>query len=141
MGMIHEEMQSAFHPDHWTDLCKSGLSPETIQALGIYSARPGDIPKLLGWSPTGVQSALVFPYPGDEGFCRVKIFPPYRDKAGHIVKYLQKRKSGVHIYIPPLARAVLKDPTVPLYWTEGEKKAGRAWQDTLPCNGLGGLWN
>jgi Domain of unknown function (DUF3854)/Domain of unknown function (DUF927) len=139
--MIHSDVQSAFHPDHWADLVKSGLTPETIQTLRIYSARPDDIPKLIGWVPEGLMSALVFPYPGTNGFCRVKVFPPLIDKCRHIVKYLQKRRSGVHLYVPPLAQSVLKDPTVPLAWSEGEKKAACACQAGLPCGGLGGLWN
>ena len=83
----------ALHPDHLADLRQSGLNDETIAALGIHSARPQDIPKLVGWDPPNVTSALVFPY--DAGFCRVKVFPPYKDKDGRAVKYLQRPDSGV----------------------------------------------
>jgi Domain of unknown function (DUF927)/Domain of unknown function (DUF3854) len=130
-----------FHPDHWTDLCKSGLSPETIQSLGLYSARPADIPKLIGWAPEGVTSALVFPYPYNNGFCRVKVFPSFRDNSGHENRYLQRKGSGVHIYVPPLAHAVRHDPSVDWSWAEGEKKAGKACQEGIICAGIGGLWN
>ncbi len=135
------ELQASFHPDHWADLKNSGLSDETIRALGIHSARPGDIPKLIGWTPPKVRSALVFPYPGENGFCRVKVFPPFTNAAGHSVKYLQRKRSGVRLYLPPLAQSVVKDPTVPFAWTEGEKKSARLVQDGRPCGGLGGLWN
>ena len=110
--MHDDELRIHFQPDHWEDLCNSGLSPETIQSLGIYSARPGDIPKLIGWAPEGVRSALVFPYPNNNGFCRVKVFPPLMDKSGHTKKYLQRKNSGVHLYLPPLAYAVRHDPSV-----------------------------
>lgn len=120
---------------------KSGLTEETIQALGLYSARPGDIPKLVRFDPPGVQSVLVFPYPGEDGFCRVKVFPAYRDKDGHTVRYLQRPGSGVRLYRPPLAEQVRPDPTIPLGWVEGEKKAAKACQEGVPCYGLGGLWN
>ena len=96
----------SLHPDHLADLRQSGLTDETIQALGLYSARPGDISRLVGFDPPGVESALVFPYLGEDGFCRVKVFPPYKDKNGHTVKYLQKPGSGVRLYIPPLAEKV-----------------------------------
>lgn len=140
---IPTELRDSFHPDHWVDLQHSGLSPETIQALGIHSARPGDIPKLIGWMPAGVMSVLAFPYPGEgeKGFSRLKVFPPFTNGAGHTVKYLQRKRSGVRLYLPPLAQSVMKDPTVPFAWTEGEKKAARACQDGLPCGALGGLWN
>ena len=44
---LHDDFKDGFHPVHWEDLLTSGLTPETIQAHGIYSARPNDIPKLL----------------------------------------------------------------------------------------------
>ncbi|MBI3988827.1 MAG: DUF3854 domain-containing protein [candidate division NC10 bacterium] len=131
----------SLHPDHLVDLRRSGLSDETVATLNIYSARPGDIPKLVGWNPPDALSILVFPYPGEDGFCRVKAFPPFKDKDGHTVKYLQKPGSGVHLYIPPQAGKILTDPTIPLAWTEGEKKAAKACQEGIPCIGLGGLWN
>lgn len=138
---LHDAVKDGFHPEHWTDLCQSGLSPETIQALGIYSARPSDIPKLIGWAPEGVTSALVFPYPNNNGFCRVKVFPAFTDKSGHNNRYLQRKNSGVHLYLPPLAHAARHDPSVNWSWTEGEKKSGKACQEGVVCAGTGGLWN
>ncbi len=129
------------HPEHLADLRRSGLTEETIRTLGIRSERPHDIPKLVGWNPPDVTSALVFPYPGEDGFCRVKVFPPYTDKDGHTVKYLQPPNSGCRLYVPPRAASVLGDPSKPLGWTEGEKKAAKACQEGIPCIGLGGLWN
>ena len=129
------------HPDHLADLRRSGLSDETIVTLGIYSARPQDIPQLIGWNPSEVTSALVLPYPGEDGFYRVKVFPSFTKRDGHTVKYLQRPGTGVQLYNPPLAAKVLKDPSKPLGWTEGEKKAAKACQEGVPCIGLGGLWN
>lgn len=135
------EFRTRFHPDHLADLQRSGLTESTIAALGIYSAVPGAIPRLIGWDPPEVRSALVFPYPGTDDFCRAKVFPPFRDKAGHEVKYLQRAGSGVQLYLTPRAEAGLPDPTVPLEVTEGEKKAAALWQAGLAAIGLGGLWN
>ena len=120
--MSGDDLRDHFQPQHWADLMKSGLTPETIQGHGIYSARPSDIPKLLGWDPSGLQSALIFPYPGQAGFCRIKCFPPIMNGHGHAIRYLQKKGSGVRLYIPTVAASVLKDPGIPLSWTEGEKK-------------------
>ncbi len=136
-----EPFRQRFHPDHLKDLERSGLSEETIRDLEIYSARPHDIPQLIGRNPPEVRSALVFPYPGEGGFCRVKVFPPFVDKNGHTVRYLQRPGSGVHLYVPPLAACALKDPYRPLGWTEGEKKAAKASQEGIPSVGIGGLWN
>lgn len=135
------EFRGRLHPDHLADLAKSGLSEATIVALGIHSARPGDIARLVGFAPPGVTSALVFPYPGEADFCRVKVWPEVRGRDGHTIKYLQRSGSGVRLYITPSAQAILADPTAPLTITEGEKKAAALQQDGLPAIGLGGLWN
>ncbi len=136
------KLTEKFHPDHLRDLARSGLSEETILALGIYSARPQDIPKLVGWDPPpAVTSVLVFPYPGEDEFSRVKVFPLFTDKQGRAVKYLQRPRSGVRLYLPDRVRAVLPDPDVPLVFTEGEKKAAALWQAGYYTIGLGGVWN
>ena len=87
----------SLHPDHLNDLRKSGLSDEMIQVMGVYSVQPADISKMVGWNPEGVRSALAFPYPGVEEFCRIKVFPPYEDNKGRKVKYLQRKGSGLHL--------------------------------------------
>ena len=112
-----------------------------IPAMGVYSVKPDDISKLVGWNPEGVGSALAFPYPGVKGFCRIKVFPPYQDNKGRKVKYLQRKGSGIHLYILPPVQGQISNPTMPLYFTEGEKKAAKAVQEGLACIGLGGLWN
>jgi len=131
----------SLHPEHLADLRKSGLTDETILAAGLYSIRPSDLAKLVGFNPLGVQSALCFPYQGNGGHFRVKVFPPYKDRNGHTVKYLQRRGSDVQLYIHCDVQAALKDPTIPLSITEGEKKALALTQAGRPCIGLGGLWS
>jgi hypothetical protein len=121
---------------------KSGLSPETVQVLNIHSLVPRFISQHLGFQDERITSVLCFPYPGEEGFCRDKIFPTdLQDKNGHGLRYLQRPGTGCRLYIPPPAQQVLQDPAVPLRFTEGEKKAAKACQEGYPCIGLGGLWN
>ena len=48
---------AGLHPDHLADLRKSGLSDDTIVALGICSVRPTDLKGL-----DGVTSAYRIPY-------------------------------------------------------------------------------
>jgi hypothetical protein len=128
-------------PEHLQKLRASGLTDATIVVAGLHSARPGDMPRLLGRPvPDGV-SGLVLPYPGDDGFCRVRLFPPIPGGNGRTIKYLQPPRTGCRLYIPPAAAAVLGDPTKPLAWTEGELKALAACQAGVPSVGLGGLWN
>lgn len=141
MGTTMTATGVSLHPEHMTDLHKSGLTDETIRTAGLYSVRPSDLAKLIGFDPVGVQSALCFPYQGTGDYCRVKVFPSYKDRNGHTVKYLQRRGSDVHLYIPASIQGVLQDSTVPLAITEGEKKALALTQAERPCIGIGGLWS
>jgi putative DNA primase/helicase len=56
-------------------------------------------------------------------------------------RYVQPSKSGVHLYVPPAAKAMLSDPSIPLGIVEGEKKALKATQEGLPYVAIGGVWN
>jgi hypothetical protein len=126
----------SFHPDHMKDLMKSGLSPETIQQARIYSVRPADISRKLQGKFQKVESLLAFPYHGNNAFERYKLFPSQGD-----VRYFQPVGTPARLYVPPQTAEKLKDKSIPLYITEGEKKALKAAQEGLSCIGLGGLWN
>jgi hypothetical protein len=42
----------ALHPEHLADLRRrSGLTPETIQAAGVYTVQPDEVAKKLGCQP------------------------------------------------------------------------------------------
>jgi len=140
MVQTSSNIQEKFHPAHWADLMKSGLSPETIQRAGIKSVPPDQINKTIGFDPKNVKSCLEFPYP-NISFSRVKTFPPYTDNQGHQVKYLQPKGSGVHLYIPVGCEEKLHQIQTPIYFTEGEKKSLKASQEGIFCLGLGGVWN
>lgn len=134
-----------FKKSHVLDLRKSGLNNKMILAMGVYSVTAAGLAAELGRLMKGVVSALMIPYPPIKGtkvtFKRAKLFPPVLNQRGHKMRYAQAKASGVHLYVLPAVAAVLNDPTVPLYWTEGEKKAAKATQEGFYCVGLGGLWN
>lgn len=144
MTEIANDVTFHLHPDHLKDLRKSGLSDETIREAGIYSVRPADINKKLGPGfpyPGKIDSLLAFPYPGTDGFERYKLCPSLGDR-----KYHQREGTDNHLYIPSRVAVILKDPSIPLYITEGEKKALKATQGGLFCIGMGGAlelerWN
>jgi hypothetical protein len=133
------DMQS-LHPDHLSDLRKSGLSDATIEEARINSVPPGLIGQRIGFDPPQVESAMAFPYSGTD-FVRYKIFPPYRDKEGRTVKYLQRRGTPPRLYIPSKAANALADAQTPLFIVEGEKKTLAGIQAGLMCIGIGGIWN
>ena len=127
-------------PDHLADLRKSGLNHSTILEAGIYSVRPGDIGKKLGYNNPTIESLLSIPYPNCNGFERYKPFPVVPSHP----KYLQKKDSGNHLFVPNQTLAKLKDQSFsdePLFITEGEKKCLAGVQAGLTIIGLSGLWN
>src|SRR5882724_6963735 len=128
---------SAFHPEHLADLRKSGLSDETIEQAGLYSVRPNDIKKVTGIAK--VESMLAIPYTPE--FTRYKVFPTNLKVQGKKLRYTQPKGTGVHVYVPPTARLVLQDATIPSGIVEGEKKALKACQEGVMCLAIGGLWN
>jgi len=79
--------------------------------------------------------------PNDKPFCRYRLFKPKDDP-----KYLSAQKGGIHLYFPACrARGQVIDylkahPNAPVYITEGEKKAAKAWLEGIPCIGLSGIW-
>jgi uncharacterized protein DUF3854 len=133
----------SLHPSHEADLQSSGLSADTINIMQAYSLSPRELLKFV--KSEKVESALGFPYFDNEGkkndFMRIKIFPALTDDKGHTVKYLQKEKTKPHLYVLPPIIPMLKDTTVPIYVTEGEKKTAKAVESGLCSIGVGGLWN
>lgn len=126
--------------EHYSDLhIKSGLSPETIEQAGFATIVPFLIPYELGYMPKNLSSMYKIPYlHTDNGYCRYRCF---HDAGKEGPKYLQKSGSKNRLYFPPQIMQSLGDASVPLYITEGEKKALKAAQEGLCCIGLSGLWN
>ena len=140
MKIAADQSKLSLHPLHLQDLRKSGLTDKTILEAGIYSVPPRDISKKLKGHFSKVESLLAFPYPGADGYKRVKLFPPQLTDRG-TVKYYQEAESPCRLYVPPEMEAILQDASSPLSLTEGEKKCLKAIQEGIPCLGLGGLWN
>lgn len=139
--MITATVSTAFHPDHLADLARSGLTEDDARAAEIRSARPGDIPRLIGRDVPDGTSALVFPYYGCDGFTRLKIFPPIIGPDGKPIRYLQRAETGCPLYVPQSVAPLLPDPSHPLAITEGEKKSLAITKAGWPCVGIGGIWN
>ncbi len=125
----------SLRPEHLADLRRSGLTPETIQAANIYTVPPDEIGKKLGGRANGVVSALAFPYPGQDGFERYKV---WREGGKTGPKYLQKTGTPNHLYLP-LTVDLAGDSH--LLVVEGEKKCLALWQVGFQVVGIGGVWN
>lgn len=127
---------------HRQELEASGLSDATIRAGGFYSATPEQVKEILGF-PAG--PGLAIPYAnlnGKSAFTRIKPNTPFLDRYGRPSKYLSPKGAGNRIYIPQqITLEQLQDYKVPLYVTEGEKKALKACQDGLCCIAIPGVWS
>jgi len=145
---------------HLEDLEKSGICNEIAVAVELRSETPKELSSTLDARlPTGVESGLVFQYFTPEGkrltetvrnathpyqreVVRAKLF--YKPGAEGR-KYMGQRGSTNHLYLPPLPgfREKLLDPSIPLFFIEGEKKLLRFWQEDfgVAAAGISGVWN
>lgn len=138
------DITASLHPDHQRYLMKRGIVDATIAAAGLYTARPCDLARLAGRPVPDATSALVFwyPLPDDESpFCRLRWFPPLRDRDGREVKFSQPPGTAPRLYVPPSVRSVLADPGVPLLLVEGETRGLVCVQHGRPAVAIGGLWS
>jgi len=146
--MKGRKIRNSLSSEHLDDLRKSGLIDSTIKQAGIISLNREEAERQLGFKlHPDVQSALKIPYfdiNGEESdFFRVKVFPTYKDKEGHSVKYLQPKNTKPHLYMPPLIdySSIAKDISTSITIIEGEKKTLTALQDRISALGIGGVWN
>ncbi|TXT21170.1 MAG: hypothetical protein FD138_4088, partial [Planctomycetota bacterium] len=146
-----EAKPSRLSQKHLDDLRKSGLSDETISACKFATIRDSkSIKAILQWKnrdASQLGEALGIPYFRPDGsmippkeFARLKPDSP-RIKDGKPVKYESPFGSGVKLYLPPGISAQLQSVSVPLHFTEGEKKSAKASQEGFACVGLGGVWS
>ncbi len=130
-------------PQHLEDLRRSGISDETITDASICTVPPADISKKLGFNIPEIKSMYEIPY--DNEYSRFRVFyfedSEFGKDGKKKPKYLCRKNSGNHLYLPSRVRPFLCDPSIPLYITEGEKKALKAVQEGMHCIALSGLWN
>src|SRR5215207_11150530 len=123
----------------------SGISEEVIAVRGFrtiskkveleelgFGRAQRNVPGLLipAYSPTGEIS--TYQYRPDR---------PRVDKDGRVVKYETPAGSRMVLDVHPFARAMLGDPSVPLFNTEGTKKGDALVSRGLCAVALLGVWN
>lgn len=129
------------------DLAESGITTRhQISKLAFRPLTPTDCEKLTNYRLPGYE----IPYFDSRGrklskFSRIKFLAEVPDSPGQ--KYWQPPDTLPHVYLPPfLSRfggwdKIFSDPSIPLYVTEGEKKAACGCVNDLPVLGLGGVWS
>ena len=129
---------------HIEMLRASGITDALIEARGYFTARKKVELANIGFSaPQQLVPALVIPVFAPHG--EVVLYqarpdqPRMRD--GKIVKYETPAKSRMALDVPPTVRHLLGNPHVPLFLTEGVKKADALASRGVCAVALLGVWN
>jgi Domain of unknown function (DUF3854) len=140
---------STLLPHHLEQLTQgSGIVPEVIAERRYRSIQlPGGYSELKPYGFTRPQANLpglllpVWTTDGTNGLMVYRPDAPRLGKDGKAIKYELPKGAGVRLDCPPRCRAMLADPNIPVWITEGQKKA-----DALASHGqcaiaLMGVWN
>ena len=119
----------------------SGLSAEVVKGRGYRTVVNGDELLTMGFSRSQADAApgLLIPSYDVDGGRHYQFKPDRPRKLKKPPKYETPKGARVHIDVPRPVAAALSDPTVPLYVTEGAKKADAAVTAGLCCISLSGV--
>jgi hypothetical protein len=134
--------------EHREHLRSSGLSDETIAAARLMSVNPEQA-RRLGYA-SGL-SGIAFPYPGTEivvdgeshAYTRLRVDAERARAEGR--RYENPLRACIeqgltyYPYVPEAVAVLRKDPSQPVFVTEGEKKALKLGQEGFPAIGLPGV--
>lgn len=131
--------------DHHQELLDaSGVDVEVARERGYRSVDTKAGARRLGFSAAQAGDGLLIPLWGVDG--KVAGYQLRRDeprvgKTGKPVKYETPFRQRALLDVHPRARAGLADPNVPLWVTEGSRKADAAVSRGLCCISVAGVWN
>ena len=116
------------YPHHLRQLVEeSGIAPQVILERGYRTVTTKTELKRLGFSRSQQRApALVIPMyspTGEPVTHQIRPDSPRKDRDGKPIKYETPAKSRVRLDVHPSQTERVKDPTVPLWITEGVKKA------------------
>ncbi|MCH8993427.1 MAG: DUF3854 domain-containing protein [Chloroflexi bacterium] len=131
-------------PQHGEMLEASAISPDMAAARGYRSIETRADLERKGFSSAQRNvPGLLIPIYGVTGKIATYQFRPDEpcvNKSGKIIKYETPSGSRLVLDVPPGAREQLRDPAIPLFVTEGSKKADAAVSKKLCCVALMGVW-
>lgn len=136
--------QNYLSQEHRDELAKgSGIIAQAIEQRGYQSiANPDDLPK--EFASYQRRPGLLIPIHTVNGKVecwQLKPDSPRRDKDGKPLKYETAAGARQVIDVPPHSKSLLKNPTIPLWITEGAKKVDAGSSHGLGVTiGLQGVW-
>lgn len=131
-------------PQHRVLIEGSAISPMVAAARPYWSATKKTELRELGFGGAQLLApALVIPVHGVTGELVTYQIRPDRPrvKDGKPLKYETPAGTKMALDVPPAVRDQLGDPAIPLYITEGARKADAAVSAGLCCIALLGVWN
>jgi len=134
----------AIFPQHAEALADSGITPDHTRARGYVSVDTKKRLEDLGITRAGrnVPGLLVLQLRADGSTWGYQYRPDRpRERDGRPVKYETPTGQRNGIDVPPGVGPQLGDPAVPLWVTEGVKKADAAALAGLCCVALPGVWS
>ena len=123
---------------------ESAIKPEVVDARGYRTVNTKAELKKLEFSETQrITPALLIPIYGPDGEVATHQTRPDepRWKDGKPIKYETPRASRMTLDVHPGVREKLRDPSVPLFITEGVKKGDALVSRGLCAVALIGVWN
>ncbi|MDP3961081.1 MAG: DUF3854 domain-containing protein, partial [Pseudorhodobacter sp.] len=144
-GSVFSETVPVLMTDHLRHLREgSGLSADVIKARGYRSLLGKSELEKLGFTRTQRRTpGILIPLWGvdskEAGF-QYRPDGPRLDTRGRPVKYESPAGSGNRLDCPPRCRKALGDPKIPLWITEGSKKADALASKGACVLSLTGVW-
>ncbi len=130
--------------EHARLLFESAIAPCVAKARSYWTASKAAQMERLGFARSQrTVPALVIPIRnvhGDLATYQARPDSP-RVRDGRALKYETVAGARMALDVPPAVRHILGDPTVPLFITEGARKADAAVSIGLCCIALLGVWN
>ncbi len=130
---------------------ESGIHPDVIAERGTFTCPDRKTARLLGFSKSQQEVidvaagnlALIQPVHTPNGRVGLHTMRPHvpRVVGGKERKYEQPAGAKMAIDSPPRCHKDLKNPKIPLVWTEGQKKADAAASRGICVADLIGVWN
>jgi hypothetical protein len=122
----------------------SGIAPELIAARGYRTVIDRQELKRLRFARVqqrvpGILIPLHAPDGSPAGY-QYRPDNPRPNRRGKPVKYETPAGASLSLDVPPRCRADIGNPSVPLWFTEGAKKADAAATHGLCCINLTGVW-
>jgi hypothetical protein len=138
--------ERALLPQHQALIDASAISPEVAATRGYWSATTKAELRRLGFSDRqcGVP-ALVLPVwsgvRGEIGSYQARPDRPRIGRGGKPTKYETPSESEMLLDVHPRIREQVRDPSTPLFITEGLRKADAGITAGLCCIAVLGVWN